>query len=372
LTKEDIELEDEEDLPVKHNPDASEDDEDMQYNESNEKVVDSSENVAGDELPDSGAVSSEKSPKEEVVRIPGDENASREPLVTEPSEPESMETEPKPESEKPKVEEEVTAELANPKAMVDPAAKKLESTGSEHTASESIQQVGEVIKEPAELRPLNPKAEEAEPEESKVTAGESAQQGAGEEVQMEPVNAAGELSFEPIVLPPWTQRENGDIPCPPKMRGGCGCHTLRLKSLFEHNWVSQLIKEVEEQLKDYKEPEKEDSVCSDCASVANNTSTRLAAHRADSRENYLYCPTLQETQKEGLAHFQKHWSHGQPVIVRNVMEGASGLSWEPLTMWRALRETTRGKFRDDSKTVRAIDCSDWSEARPKLFLCIKY
>lgn len=174
------------------------------------------------------------------------------------------------------------------------------------------------------------------------------------------VNAGG-LSLEPVILPPWTPLENGDIPCPPKMRGGCGCHTLRLKSLFEHNWVFQLIEEVEELLQDYESLEKEDSSCSKCTHCAENGTVRLAAHRTDDKDIYLYCPTLQEAEKDGLSHFQKHWRQGQPVIVRNVMEGATGLSWEPLTMWRALRETTRGKFKDDSKTVRAVDCSDWSE-----------
>jgi lysine-specific demethylase 3 len=44
-----------------------------------------------------------------------------------------------------------------------------------------------------------------------------------------------------------------------------------------------------------------------------------------------------------------------------VLEGATGLSWEPLVMWRAVRETTKGKFEEDTKTVKALDCLDWRE-----------
>lgn len=373
LTKDDM-LEDEEDLPgdsAKHSPDLPEEDDDMQDYETTEKLADSSENPALVELADaveadtevppespgkeSEVVVSEKPSKEEVLSILGDENASKDLLSTDPTEPEPMETEPK------------VAKDAGLSTAVDSKAYVQDCNGSKHVGIESTQQDAEVKKEaseskiekevPAEVvKPstsLNPEAEEAE---SKEIADESIQHG-----------IAGEANGEQIVPPLWAPTENGEIPCPPKMRGGCGCHTLRLKSLFEHNWVTQLINDVEEQLKDYKELEKEDKSCSKCAGGAKNTNVRLAAHRADNKENYVYCPTLQDTEQEGISHFQKHWRQGQPVIVRNVLEGASGLSWEPLTMWRALRETTQGKFKDDSKTVRAIDCSDLSEVSCQQF-----
>ena len=369
LTKDD--MEDEEELPGdsgKHSPGLPDEDEDMQDDETNEKLADSSENPAGDELPDaeeadtvkeSEVVASEKPSKEEVLSVSGDGNALKEPLSMEPSEPELMKTELK----ELKLEKEASASFA-----VVSKVTILTSNGSKHITSESAQQDAEAKNETAESRiekevpaelaepstSLNPKAEEVK---SNETAGGSSQQ-----------VVAGEANGEQVVLPLWAAKENGDIPCPPKMRGGCGCHTLRLKSLFEHNWVSQMLKEVEEQLKGYEEPAKEDKSCSQCAGGADNVSVRLTAHRADTRENYLYCPTLQEVEKEGMSHFQKHWRQGQPVIVRNVFEGSSGLSWEPLTMWRALRETTQGKVKDDSKTVRAIDCSDLSEVRHHQFL----
>ncbi|GKV21516.1 hypothetical protein SLEP1_g31490 [Rubroshorea leprosula] len=43
----------------------------------------------------------------------------------------------------------------------------------------------------------------------------------------------------------------------------------------------------------------------------------------------------QMTEKNGdLEHFQKHWAKGEPVIVRDVLNDASGLSWEPMTVVR--------------------------------------
>lgn len=53
---------------------------------------------------------------------------------------------------------------------------------------------------------------------------------------------------------------------------------------------------------------------------------------------------------------------GEPVIVRNVLEKTSGLSWEPMVMWRAFRETGGNvKFKDETRSVKATDCLDWCE-----------
>ncbi|XVF33157.1 hypothetical protein REPUB_Repub17cG0144200 [Reevesia pubescens] len=53
---------------------------------------------------------------------------------------------------------------------------------------------------------------------------------------------------------------------------------------------------------------------------------------------------------------------GEPVIVRNVLEKTSGLSWEPMVMWRAFRETCANvKFKEETPSVKAIDCLDWCE-----------
>jgi lysine-specific demethylase 3 len=92
--------------------------------------------------------------------------------------------------------------------------------------------------------------------------------------------------------------------------------------------------------------------------IHNNT--REAAFREDTSGNTLYSPRAIDLHHEGLRHFQWHWSKGEPIIVRNVLECTSGLSWEPLVMWRAFRQ--RRKSKDNSfYNVKAIDCLDWCE-----------
>lgn len=44
----------------------------------------------------------------------------------------------------------------------------------------------------------------------------------------------------------------------------------------------------------------------------------------------------------------------------NVLECTSGLSWEPLVMWRAFRQIANSKF-DVLLDVKTINCLDWCE-----------
>ncbi|GMH08890.1 hypothetical protein Nepgr_010730 [Nepenthes gracilis] len=55
-----------------------------------------------------------------------------------------------------------------------------------------------------------------------------------------------------------------------------------------------------------------------------------------------------------------HWMRGEPIIVRNVLETASGLSWEPMVMWRAFRGAKK-TMKEATLSVKAIDCLDWCE-----------
>ncbi|CAM6097598.1 unnamed protein product [Calypogeia fissa] len=180
-------------------------------------------------------------------------------------------------------------------------------------------------------------------------------------------------------LPDWKANGDGSISCPPKVRGGCGSSLLRLKTLFEDDWVGKLVRDVH----DIVDPRLEALVndaskgCEICTTdhhpsslereeksntnSGTDSSRRLAANRPGSSDNYLYCPTIDEINNEGQGHFQRHWSLGEPIIARDVLEAATGLSWEPMVMWRAFRETTKGKFKDETKTVKALDCLDWCE-----------
>ncbi|KAH1226985.1 Lysine-specific demethylase JMJ25 [Glycine max] len=65
-------------------------------------------------------------------------------------------------------------------------------------------------------------------------------------------------------------------------------------------------------------------------------------------------------QYKDLRHFQWHWEKGEPVIVSNVLECTSGLSWESLVMWRALRHVTNTKH-GQHLAEKTIDCLDWTE-----------
>lgn len=60
-----------------------------------------------------------------------------------------------------------------------------------------------------------------------------------------------------------------------------------------------------------------------------------------------------------IGHFGFHWVKGEPVIVRDVLELTSGLSWEPMVMWRVLRETKYN--RGQGLSALAVDYRDWSD-----------
>nr|XP_016500949.1 PREDICTED: lysine-specific demethylase JMJ25-like [Nicotiana tabacum] len=87
---------------------------------------------------------------------------------------------------------------------------------------------------------------------------------------------------------------------------------------------------------------------------------RKAASREDSDDNYLFCPAAKDLQEEDLKHFQCHWLKGEPVIVSNVLETASGLSWEPMVMWRACRQMKNLKH-PLLLDVSTINSLDWCE-----------
>ncbi|KAJ7959988.1 Lysine-specific demethylase JMJ25 [Quillaja saponaria] len=164
----------------------------------------------------------------------------------------------------------------------------------------------------------------------------------------------------------WRAKKNGVIPCPPKDRDGCGHDCLQLKCIFPQYWVSDLRTEVERLVKIHKlgnmpgVPEQCTSCFkSNCEIDSCDVKLRKAASREDSSDNCLYCPAATDIKCGDLEHFQRHWFKGEPVIVREVLELTSGLSWEPMVMWRALREVTYTGSSHLAET--AIDCLDWCE-----------
>ncbi|XP_057980545.1 lysine-specific demethylase JMJ27 [Malania oleifera] len=166
-------------------------------------------------------------------------------------------------------------------------------------------------------------------------------------------------------LPDWRANADGSIPCPPKVSGGCGTTLLELRRNFKANWVIKLIQHAEDLISHYQAPIDLSHGCRLCLPHGNeklNSQVRKAASRKHSYDNFLYCPNAIDMTGEKIEHFHKHWIRGEPVIVRNVLDNTSGLSWEPMVMWRAFRETgAQRKFKEETRTVKAIDCLDLCE-----------
>ncbi|TVU33689.1 hypothetical protein EJB05_25522, partial [Eragrostis curvula] len=158
----------------------------------------------------------------------------------------------------------------------------------------------------------------------------------------------------------WKINNNGSIPCPPNTIGGCGSSLLELKCLFEDQSVSVLLEKASSVVNSEAIPELGGSKCScftESGDISDETS-RKSACRENSNDNYIFCPAAVDVQNGDMLHFQEHWLKGQPVIVRDVLALTSGLSWEPMVMWRALRER---KDTQDRFSVIALECLKWSQ-----------
>ncbi|CAA2991440.1 lysine-specific demethylase JMJ25-like [Olea europaea subsp. europaea] len=173
-----------------------------------------------------------------------------------------------------------------------------------------------------------------------------------------------DMSFD---FPKWEAKINGSIPCPPKEHGGCGSKDLVLKRIFDANWVDELIRCTEDLTSGIQSTDIEFSQkCFLC--LVNHSAqdgitrmeVRQAAQRENSQDNFLYCPNAIDPGDSEFEHFQMHWRRGEPVIVRNTLAKASGLSWEPMVMWRAFRHASK-KLKAENYSVKAIDCMDWCE-----------
>ncbi|TKY47315.1 Lysine-specific demethylase JMJ25 [Spatholobus suberectus] len=177
-----------------------------------------------------------------------------------------------------------------------------------------------------------------------------------------------ELSSKSFVRPKhlWSAMKNGEIPCSPKHNGGCGYEYLELKCIFPENWISKLREKVKRLIKVHglEDMPTVSAECNSCFKSHDeidsiNKKLRRAATREGSSDNCLYCPSASDVKCGDLEHFQGHWIKGEPVIVRNALELTSGLSWEPMVMWRAMRELTYHGSKH--LNVKAIDCLDWCE-----------
>ncbi|KAK6926014.1 Zinc-finger domain of monoamine-oxidase A repressor R1 [Dillenia turbinata] len=166
--------------------------------------------------------------------------------------------------------------------------------------------------------------------------------------------------------PDWKANADGSISCPPKAHGGCGSGSLVLRRIFEADWIEKLIENAEELTRSCELPDVNFTQrCALCLEPQlardGDSEVRQAALRENDMDNFLYCPSAFCIGDEEFNHFQMHWMRGEPVIVRNVLETSSGLSWEPMVMWRAFVGASRRLKEETTLTVKAIDCLDWCE-----------
>ncbi|KMZ58794.1 Lysine-specific demethylase 3B [Zostera marina] len=165
----------------------------------------------------------------------------------------------------------------------------------------------------------------------------------------------------------WKINNDGNILCPMvESHIGSDNSILELKSLLREDSLFELEKKAKENVLTCTDSNEDILLCS-CYSSSekidyNNPNVRkTGVCEENSRDNYIYCPTASDTEKDnGFSHFQKHWLKGEPVIVREV-DFSSGLSWEPMVLSRALREKSTSRTGSSEYAVKVIDCLDICE-----------
>lgn len=177
------------------------------------------------------------------------------------------------------------------------------------------------------------------------------------------------------ILQKWGARSDGSICCPPGDFGGCGMGTLALRCIFPLSWTKKLEIGAEELLQrcDYIETNDSSSHCSFCKGISEAGEVRLAqemAKRLDSNDNFLYCPTITDLREEKLNHFQQHWVKGHPVIVRNVLRSASGLTWDPVGMFCTYLEKESSRSQMEKDGIGGTTCLDWCEVLLSVCVCL--
>ncbi|XP_027191594.1 lysine-specific demethylase JMJ28-like isoform X2 [Cicer arietinum] len=155
------------------------------------------------------------------------------------------------------------------------------------------------------------------------------------------------------------------VSCPPMELGGCGKGLLDLRCIFPSTLLKEMEANAEEIVCSYDFPETLDksSSCSLCFDTDLNTSRykqlQKAALRKDSSDNCLFCPTVLDISGDNFEHFQKHWGKGHPIVVQDVLQSTSNLSWNPLFMFCTYLEQSITKYENNKDLLES--CLDWCE-----------
>lgn len=183
-------------------------------------------------------------------------------------------------------------------------------------------------------------------------------------------NSSKDLALS-VSLPHWkAQNDNAEISCPPRDFGGCGESLLELRCLFPLSFTRELEVSAEELVCSYDFPDTSDihSCCSICLGTNQKAKgikqLQEAAVREGSSDNFLYYPTLLEIHGDNFEHFQKHWLKGHPVIVRNVLQATSHLSWDPVLMFCTYLERSISRYEDNRDLCEVTNRLDWCEVSP--------
>lgn len=156
-----------------------------------------------------------------------------------------------------------------------------------------------------------------------------------------------------------------NVSCPSKELGGCGDNFLELRCDFPLNRIKEMEVAAEEIVCSYDFPETLDksSSCSLCPDMVDELDgfkqLRQAALREDSKDNWLLNPTALDVGGDDFEHFQKHWGKGHPVVVRDVLQNKSNLSWDPLNMLCTFLEGSISRYENDKDKLEV--CLDWCE-----------
>jgi len=140
-------------------------------------------------------------------------------------------------------------------------------------------------------------------------------------------------------------RSDGSVSCVPKEMGGCGSSVLELRRILPHGWMSDLEDKARGMLKIWK-----------IEQTTFQHEEAVSSYGSESKSSL----------KEGMLLFRKHWKNGEPIIVRDVLKHGTGLSWEPMVMWRALCDNVASDISSKMSEVKAIDCMANCEVWPPL------